>query len=132
MGVWQSLMNLWDLLGISIDIHTVLVFTIALLSLYWLLGNLNTNNRPPGPWKWPVIGNLNVVVGNRFPPATFRDLAKKYGDVYSLQLGRNYVVVLNSEEVIADAYANNGEHFGFRPCKEFFMVQQLIGPYGEV
>lgn len=43
------------------------------------------------------------------------DLAKKYGDIFSVQLGSRFTVVLSSKEAIYEAYVKNAKQFAGRP-----------------
>ena len=42
-------------------------------------------------------------------------LAKKYGEVYSIRLGQEYVVVLCSFELLKEALVKKAEYFSGRP-----------------
>ena len=61
---------------------------------------------PPGPTNVPLVGSLlNVDVRNL--SKSLSKLSKKYGDVYSLFVGRTPVVCLNSFETIKKCFEKN-------------------------
>ena len=61
---------------------------------------------PPGPTNIPLVGSLlNVDVRNL--SKSLSKLSKKYGDVYSLFVGRTPVVCLNSFETIKKCFEKN-------------------------
>lgn len=85
-------------------------------------------NIPPGPKPWPVVGNF----GGFLVPTAFRKTkgqrynnmgvmealtsqANLYGNMYSLFVGSQLVVVLNGYEVVRDALSNHPEVFSDRP-----------------
>ncbi|KAK1436912.1 hypothetical protein QVD17_02696 [Tagetes erecta] len=53
-------------------------------------------NLPPGPAKLPIIGNLHQV-GDK-PHVTLANMAKRYGPLISLRLGKQLLVVASSPE----------------------------------
>lgn len=84
-------------------------------------------NIPPGPKPWPVVGNFG---GFLIPPmlrtrserrqsqnavCLLRELAELYGNVYSLFVGSQLVVVLNGYEAVRDALSNHPDQFSDRP-----------------
>lgn len=84
---------------------------------------------PPGPKPWPLVGNFGgflipSFIQRRFGQSSSTDksavgvlteLTKLYGNVYSLFVGSQLVVVLNGYEVIRDAFSNHPEVFSDRP-----------------
>ncbi|KAM5292643.1 cytochrome P450 1B1 [Ctenodactylus gundi] len=75
---------------------------------------------PPGPFPWPLIGNAAAV-----GPAAhlyFARLARRYGDVFQIRLGRWPVVVLNGESAIQEALVRQGAAFADRPAFPSFGV----------
>ncbi|XP_073481172.1 cytochrome P450 2K1-like [Aquarana catesbeiana] len=71
-------------------------------------------NYPPGPPTLPIIGNMHMI-NMKKPYLTFYELAKKYGPVYSLQIGLQKMVVLSGYETVKDALVNHAEVFADRP-----------------
>lgn len=87
-------------------------------------------NIPPGPRPWPVVGNF----GGFFVPLAVRrrlglqadntdrnaahflwEQTRLYGNVFSLFVGSQLVVVLNGYEAVRDALSNHPEVFSDRP-----------------
>ncbi|CAH1243936.1 CYP1A1 [Branchiostoma lanceolatum] len=91
---------------------TVLVGLTTLVLVSWVLDIIKRWRMPPGPFFWPIIGNLFLFGGQFY--LTFLELGKKYGDVFSLKLGMRDVVVLNSLEVIREALVKKGNDFAGR------------------
>ncbi|GAB1301065.1 Cytochrome P450 2F2 [Apodemus speciosus] len=65
------------------------------------------------PNPWPVIGNLHILNLKR-PYQTMLELSKKYGPIYSIQMGPRKVLVLSGYETVKDALVNYGNQFGER------------------
>jgi hypothetical protein len=55
---------------------------------------------PPGPPGIPFLGNTDFPTLNAH--IKFKEWADVYGEIYSLRLGSNNIVVLNSDRVIKD------------------------------
>nr|APH81371.1 cytochrome P450 CYP3029A1 [Tigriopus kingsejongensis] len=60
---------------------------------------------PPGPVGVPILGYLPFLDVNDLG-GSFKRLAKKYGDVFSIRVGTEMAVVLNSYESIKAAFSN--------------------------
>ncbi|KAG8550576.1 hypothetical protein GDO81_023718 [Engystomops pustulosus] len=80
---------------------------------FWILPRWSEANYPPGPFPWPIIGNA-MQMGNS-PHLAFVELAKKYGEIFQIKLGRQKVVVLNGDQVIRQALLQKGADFAGRP-----------------
>ncbi|XP_007937774.2 cytochrome P450 1A4-like [Orycteropus afer afer] len=74
----------------------------------------------PGPWSFPIIGNL-LQLGDH-PYLTFMEMRKKYGDVFLIKLGMVPVVVVNGMEMVKQVLLKDGEHFAGRPNMHTFSV----------
>ncbi|KAH8378945.1 hypothetical protein KR009_002220 [Drosophila setifemur] len=80
----------------------------------------------PGPRPWPIIGNLHLLDRYRDNPfAGFTELAKQYGDIYSLTFGHTRCLVVNNLELIREALNQNGKVISGRP--DFLRYHKLFG-----
>ena len=94
------------------DIITALVVGPLLIILYQYIRHLlELRNYPPGPFPLPLIGNLHMISG--IPYKQVRQLSKKYGAVFSLSLGMNRTVFINSIKSAKEAMQK--EDFANRP-----------------
>ncbi|KAH9987430.1 CyP450 monooxygenase [Russula vinacea] len=70
---------------------------------------------PPGPPRWPIIGNLPDVPKDS-PWRAYADMSKKYGaDIICLHVLSETVVVLNSVSAIKDLLEKRGKTYSDRP-----------------
>lgn len=80
----------------------------------------------PGPeYIWPILGNLVDFGKYTAPSIAFTELAKKYGDIYSMTLGSSRCLVVNSLDLIREVLNQNGRSFGARP--DFIRFHKLFG-----
>ncbi|XP_016982954.1 cytochrome P450 307a1 [Drosophila rhopaloa] len=80
----------------------------------------------PGPRPWPIIGNLHLLDRYRDTPfAGFTELAKQYGDIYSLTFGHTRCLVVNNLELIREVLNENGKVMSGRP--DFIRYHKLFG-----
>ncbi|XP_033110562.1 cytochrome P450 2U1-like [Anneissia japonica] len=94
----------------------VLVFTTSILVVIVLVQRWSKNrmqNLPPSPWGLPFLGNILSIGEN--PHLTFMEMAKVYGNVFSVRMGRQRVTVLNGADVIREALVKQGRVFEGRP-----------------
>ncbi len=66
---------------------------------------------PPGPWRWPILGclpslGISMYRSGLQPYEFLATLSKCYGKVFSLYLGNQLVIVLNSAEGVREAFQN--------------------------
>ncbi|KAM5164345.1 cytochrome P450 2K1-like [Mantella aurantiaca] len=109
-------MYLTDPVTIILSIVTCVFLAIV---LYGQKKKLHPNY-PPGPPCLPIIGNIHMIDMKK-PYLTFHELAKKYGSVYSLQIGSQKMVVLSGYETLKDALVNHAEVFADRPHVPLFL-----------
>ncbi|XP_069832036.1 cytochrome P450 2K4-like [Dendropsophus ebraccatus] len=100
---------------------TLMLYALSLLLVVYILkilkvwtSDTTAGNFPPGPWTLPVIGNLHMINLNR-PTETFMKLSKKYGPVYSIQMGSVKMVVLSGYETVKSALVDYADEFAERP-----------------
>lgn len=80
----------------------------------------------PGPRIiWPILGNLVDLGKYEAPSIAFTELAKKYGDIYSMTLGSTRCLVVNKLDLIREVLNQNGKSFGARP--DFIRFHKLFG-----
>ncbi|XP_069831999.1 cytochrome P450 2C5-like isoform X2 [Dendropsophus ebraccatus] len=71
-------------------------------------------NFPPGPKPLPIIGTINLFNTSK-PHKSLVQLSKKFGTVFSVQVGQEKMVILCGYETVKDALVNYGEEFSGRP-----------------
>ncbi|PVD29144.1 hypothetical protein C0Q70_11741 [Pomacea canaliculata] len=98
-----------------LDINTGLALGVGVLSLLWWLSVRRPAGAPPGPWlAVPLLGHLLLMM-KKDTRQQFAAWRRQYGDVFSLYLGSQLVVVLNGYKVIKDALVKNADVFSDRP-----------------
>uniref|UniRef100_A0A6I8PXU7 Cytochrome P450 family 2 subfamily B member 6 n=2 Tax=Xenopus tropicalis TaxID=8364 RepID=A0A6I8PXU7_XENTR len=104
----------------SFEPITLFMAIVICLLIYLVYGGKGTPpNFPPGPKPLPLIGNLHIM-NLKKPYMTLMELGKKYGSVFSVQLGTEKVVVLCGYDAVKDALINHAEEFSDRPIIEAF------------
>ncbi|XP_061467410.1 cytochrome P450 1B1-like [Rhineura floridana] len=91
----------------------LLVSCVLLLYLWARRSPRAPGKSLPGPVGWPLLGNALQL--GRLPHLSFCQLARRYGDVFELRLGRRAIVVLNGEAAIRQALVQQGVPFAGRP-----------------
>ncbi|XP_044461312.1 cytochrome P450 77A4 [Mangifera indica] len=72
---------------------------------------------PPGPPGWPLVGNLiQVILQRRHFIFLIRDLRKKYGPIFTMQMGQRTLVIVTSSQLIHEALIQRGPAFASRPA----------------
>jgi cytochrome P450 len=78
---------------------------------------------PPGPPTIPIMGNLHQLPKENVH-VKFKEWADQYGDIYSVMLGNQRMVVLNSPQVVKDLIDQRSNNYSSRP--EMYIGQTLI------
>ncbi|XP_031812457.1 cytochrome P450 1A1 isoform X2 [Sarcophilus harrisii] len=98
---------------------TELLLASAVFGLaFWIIESYSQKipkglKSPPGPWAWPLIGNILTLGKN--PHLALAQLREKYGDVMQIQIGSTPVLVLSGLETIRQALIRQGDDFKGRP-----------------
>ncbi|XP_038266209.2 steroid 17-alpha-hydroxylase/17,20 lyase [Dermochelys coriacea] len=95
----------------------VLLLVLALLS-FWRLAKGKAEPKPKYPRSLPslpIIGSLLHLTGNRQFHLLLHNLQKKYGSLYSLQMGSQYMVVVNHYLHAKEVLLKKGKTFAGRP-----------------
>ncbi|XP_030626556.1 cytochrome P450 2J2 [Chanos chanos] len=98
----------------ALDLKGFLLFLFAFLLIADYIRNRNPPNYPPGPFTLPFLGNVFNVDAKQ-PHIYLSKLASVYGDVFSLRLGRDKVVFVNSYKMVKEALVTQAENFADRP-----------------
>ncbi|KAK6133331.1 hypothetical protein DH2020_032934 [Rehmannia glutinosa] len=98
----------------------LLCFAALFLRLWWRHWSVTgggPKNLPPGPPGWPLVGNLFQAILQRRPFIfVVRDLRKKYGPIFTMQMGQRTIVIITSSELTHEALVQKGSLFANRPA----------------
>ncbi|KAK3594479.1 hypothetical protein CHS0354_030000 [Potamilus streckersoni] len=104
----------------NMDMTSILVFCVVFLLCCYALRT--PDDIPPGPVVAPLLGNIPQLAG-RNPLILFQKWRKQYGDVFSVYMGSQLLVVLNGYKTIKEALVTQGNVFSDRP--QNFMLDKL-------
>ncbi|CAH1244372.1 CYP2J2 [Branchiostoma lanceolatum] len=114
-----------DIVGF-VNLQTTLVVLVVLLMTYVYV--TRPRNLPPGPWGWPIVGNL-ITLSKGNIHLTLSKWREKYGAIVFFKIGTLKTVCLNDYDVIKEAYVKRSDMFGNRPTN-LRIVNQLINQKG--
>ncbi|ODN04836.1 Methyl farnesoate epoxidase [Orchesella cincta] len=82
----------------------ILIAFIIILIAYLVLSTKRRAKEPPGPFKWPIVGNLPQIAMINWSRVWFSidHYSKVYGDIMGMYFGSRYVVVLSNPKDIHD------------------------------
>ncbi|XLR11817.1 hypothetical protein S83_039755 [Arachis hypogaea] len=96
----------------------VLILCLTLPLFIFFFFQKQTHNKkkdfPPGPRGLPIIGNLHQLDNSSLYLQLF-EFSKKYGPIFSLQLGLRKAIVISSPELAKEALKNHDREFAGRP-----------------
>ncbi|XP_074377334.1 lauric acid 10-hydroxylase-like [Apium graveolens] len=118
----------------------VIIFVLSLMLAYVVFKSLlSFPNRgkklPPGPFQLPIIGNLTKL--GKLPHQSLANLAKLYGPILHLQLGRVTTIVISSSTLAQQVLQKQDIAFSSRfipdglyvyDHQKYFMVLLPVGP----
>ena len=114
-----------DFLLLNVEIMKVLVYICLLMLLYGIYFLWTKSKRdpiwPPGPPTIPFIGNLNIDLTDRI--SAFRKLRQQYGDIFSLILGSQTVVVVSGVDTLKELFIKHGDVVSVRP--DIFVFREI-------
>ncbi|KAL4253507.1 cytochrome P450 family protein [Abortiporus biennis] len=93
--------------------------TTLILAISWIVYHISKFGSrepglPPGPPTVPILGNL-LDFPSKHVYLKFQEWAKIYGEIYSLKLGSNTAIVLNSPKMIREFLETNSANTSDRP-----------------
>ncbi|KAH9510281.1 cytochrome P450 2 sub U member 1 [Bulinus truncatus] len=100
-------------------LHFQALLAILALSLLFLyLRPRRPKNLPPSPGlALPLIGHLYLLEKN--PRKQLKQWADKYGDVFTLQMGTQTTVFINTFEAMKEAFVKKADYFSDRNNNNF-------------
>ncbi|NWQ76953.1 CP2J2 protein, partial [Columbina picui] len=106
---------LWD----SISIQTLLVFLVVFLLVANYMKHRKPKDFPPHPLYLPILGHLHVLLNFSNAQISMQKLNEKYGDIFSLEFGTEWMVFINGLHLVKEVLVNQGENFLDRPEMHF-------------
>eukprot|EP00250_Pteridium_aquilinum_P011552 c20147_g1_i2 orf=197-1759(+) len=91
----------------------LILLTLTFLSAVFLRLCRSRLALPPGPPRWPLVGSW-LHVGVDLNHKRLALLAKKYGDIFMLQMGQRKIVVVSSAELAKEVLHTQGVEFASR------------------
>lgn len=117
MTVVSRSISLYECIGADLNDSMsfgIILVTICLLGFWW---QKRPKNSAPGPKGLPLIGMAPKLANN--PHVTLTEWSKFYGAVMSVRVGRQDWAILNTDEVIKEAFVKQGAAFSSRPPNYF-------------
>jgi hypothetical protein len=95
---------------------------IAYFAVRLLLVGRRPTGLPPGPMTLPLIGNLYLMPTSK-PYKVFAQWGKKYGPIYSLMVGSNPLILIQSHKIAKDLLDKRGANYSSRP--DLYILSEL-------
>ncbi|XP_017399517.1 cytochrome P450 2J2 isoform X3 [Cebus imitator] len=115
--------------------RTLLLGTVAFLLFSDFFKRRRPKNYPPGPWGLPFFGNFFHVDFEK-SHLDIQLFVKKYGNLFSLELGNISAVLITGLPLIKEALIHMDQNFGSRPVtpirERIFKKNGLIMSNGQV
>nr|WMY26074.1 AzoC [Aspergillus insulicola] len=118
----------------------IIIITLGLCAVYFVLSSSGKTDKktlplPPGPKPLPVLGNLFQIPKERYWER-YQELHRKYGPIFSLNMGTKVVIVLGNHQVANDLLEKRSRIYSSRPAftfaRECLTKNLMVGilPYG--
>eukprot|EP00271_Cylindrocystis_brebissonii_P007968 TRINITY_DN2195_c0_g2_i1.p1 TRINITY_DN2195_c0_g2~~TRINITY_DN2195_c0_g2_i1.p1 ORF type:complete len:516 (-),score=32.00 TRINITY_DN2195_c0_g2_i1:541-2088(-) len=83
---------------VSLPYIIVSLLTTVVVLLLWRISERD-RNAPPGPFRWPILGNMPQIFAGGLPHRVFAGMAQKYGRVITVWLGARRAIIVSSPAV---------------------------------
>lgn len=98
----------------ALEAKPLLIFFIVPLLFFFFLSRFRRKRYPPGPWGWPVIGNMGLM--DQLTHRGLAKLAKKYGGIFHMRMGYVHMVAVSSPDVARQVLQAHDNIFSNRPA----------------
>lgn len=123
------------MIGVQTFLIFLLTFALTILVVQWWRGKQKFSKKkcpagcklPPGPRGFPLVGSIFSL--GRNPHLTFMEMAKKYGDVFTVNLAGQNVLVVNGFEAVRETLVKQSTIFAGRP--HLALTQELTEGQGK-
>lgn len=95
--------------------ETITTLFVTFLVIHFMVVYQRRLHLPPGPWPWPIVGNLSVLHG--LAHRKLMKLAARYGGLMYIQLGEKPCLVVSTAAVAKDLFRTHDATFSSRPRK---------------
>ncbi|XP_038060350.1 cytochrome P450 2D3-like [Patiria miniata] len=95
----------------ALDLKSAGVFLLIFLVVLWLLRG-RQKNLPPGPWRWPLLGNIPALArSKKLIHELFMDWGRQYGGVMSVGMSpfRSPIIVISDIDAAKELLLSKGE-----------------------
>ncbi|OVA16215.1 Cytochrome P450 [Macleaya cordata] len=107
------------------EIVTVALIAVVISSvLYLIFRDSGPKGLPPGPKPWPIVGNL-LQLGDK-PHSQFAELAQTYGDLFTLRMGTQTVVVASTPSAATEILKTHDRILSGRYVFQSFRVKDHV------
>ena len=110
MGILDCTFDISDtsVLPIIIGATVVIFVTMALF-------RRSRSRLPPGPRRWPLVGSIPQLSGDRMFYLKLNDLRKQHGDIVFFTLGSLKILVVFGHDLVKEVLGHRDEDFKYRP-----------------
>ncbi|CAM6075255.1 unnamed protein product [Sphagnum tenellum] len=107
-------------IGFYLIFFCLLFAFVFSLDCVYLFGFRKSQKLPPGPWPWPVVGNLFML--GKSPHTAFARFAEQYGPLVYLRLGSAHTLVASSPALAKEFLQTQDHVFHARPPSLAFTI----------
>ncbi|KAK6183231.1 hypothetical protein SNE40_010752 [Patella caerulea] len=113
------------------NVRTALVFGASFLGIYWAYRQFSRRHikLPPGPYAFPIVGNMPQLAGVVDPWKVFLRHRAKYGDVVMYSVGSLKMVVVCGYKTIREVLIDKGHCVSNRP-NWLYIIDKLFNRSG--
>ncbi|ESO99585.1 hypothetical protein LOTGIDRAFT_201270 [Lottia gigantea] len=126
-SVFHNLKIDLDAINNKTNLKAALLFGSSFLGLYWLYGKFSRRHikDPPGPFSFPIVGNMPQLAGSIDLYQLFLQYREQYGDVIKFEIGSTKMIVICGYKAIHECLIEKGHCFANRP-NWIYIIDQIF------